>query len=113
MYYTHNKGKSVAAERFIITLKNKIYKEMIANDKKTYHSYLNMLVDDYNNTCCRSIDKKPINIDYSTLTEKTETNLKTPKFKVDYGFEITKYKNIFSKGYTKNWTKEIFVIESV
>ena len=65
---------------------------MIANDKKSYHSYLNMLVDDYNNTYCRSIDKQPINIDYSTLTEKTETN---PKFKVDYGFEITQYKKNF------------------
>ena len=57
--------------------------------------------------------KKPINADYSTLTEKVETNSKSPKCKVGDRVRITKYKNIFSKGYTKNWSKEIFVIDSV
>ena len=57
--------------------------------------------------------KKPINADYSALTEKNETNLKAPKFKVNDRVRITKYKNIFSKGYTENWSREIFIIDSV
>ena len=70
MYSTHNEGKSVIAERFIKTLKAKIYKKMTANDSKPYLSYLNKLVDQYNNTYHRSIDKEPINADYSAMTEK-------------------------------------------
>ena len=49
MYFTYNEGKSVIAERFIETLKTKIYKTMTANDSKSYLRYLNKLVDRYNN----------------------------------------------------------------
>ena len=55
---------------------------------------------------------KLITVHYSTLNEKIETNPKSPKFKVGKRTRITKYKNIFSKIYTKNWRKEIFVIYS-
>ena len=71
---------------------------MTANDSKSYLSYLSKLVDQYNNPYHRSINKKPINADYSALTEKIETNPKAPKFKVNGRVRITKYKNIFSKG---------------
>ena len=50
MYSTHNEGKSVIAERFIKTLKSKIYEKMTANDIKSYLPYLNKLVDQCNNT---------------------------------------------------------------
>ena len=86
---------------------------MTANNSKSYLSYLNKLVDQYNNTYHHSINKKPINADYSALTEKIETNLKAPKFKVNESVRITKYKNIFSKGYTENWSREIFINKSV
>ena len=66
------------------------------------NSYLKKLVDQYNNTYHHSINKKPINADYSALTEKIKTNLKAPKFKVNDRVRITKYKNIFSKDYTEN-----------
>ena len=49
MLSTHNEGKCVITERFIKTLKDKIFKEMIANDSKPYLSYLSKLVDQYNN----------------------------------------------------------------
>ena len=45
MYSTHNEDKSVIAERFVKTLKAKIYRKMTANDSKSYLSYLNKLVD--------------------------------------------------------------------
>ena len=50
MYSTHNEGKSLIAEKFIKTLKSKIYKKMTANDSKSYLPYLNKLVDQYNNS---------------------------------------------------------------
>ena len=73
---------------------------------------MNKLVDQYNNTYHHSINEKLINA-YSALTEKIETNSKAPKFKVNDRVRITKYKNIFSKGYTENWSREIFIIDSV
>ena len=51
MYSTHNEGKSVVAERFIKTLKNKIYKHMAAISKNFYYDFLNDIGDKYNNTC--------------------------------------------------------------
>ena len=108
MYSTHNEGKSVIAERFIKTLKSKIYKKMTANNKNSYLLYLNKLVDQYNDTYHHSINKKPTNADYSAFTEKIETNPKAPKFKVNGIVRITKYKNNFSKDYTENWSREIY-----
>ena len=113
IFLTYNEGKSVITERFIKTLKAKIYKKTTANDSKTYLSYLNKMIDQYNNTYHHSINKKPINADYSALTEPNETNSKVPKFKVNDEVRIAKYKNIFIKGYTENWSRGIFIIDSV
>ena len=55
---------------------------MTANNSKSYLSYLNKLVDQYNNTYLHSVNKEPSNADYSALTEKIERNPKVPKFKV-------------------------------
>ena len=82
---------------------------MRGNDSKSYLPHLNKLENQYNNTYHHSINKKPINIDYSALTEKTETNHKAHKFRV----RITKYGNIFSNSDTENWSREIFIIDSV
>ena len=66
---------------------------------------MNKLVDEYNNTYHRSIGKKNINGDYRALSERIETNPKGPKFKVCVRVRITKYNNIFSNDYTKNYSK--------
>ena len=83
MYFTHNEDKSVIAERFIKTLKAKIYERMTANDNKSYLFYLNKLVDQYNNNYHHHVNKNPIDADYSVLTEKIEVNSKAPKFIVN------------------------------
>ena len=85
---------------------------MTANDTKYFFSYLNKLADQYNNTYHLSINKKPINADYSALTKKIEIILKDPKFKVNDRVIITKYKNILNKGYTENFSREIFITGS-
>ena len=102
MYSTHKEDNSVIADRFIKTLKSKIYKKMTANDNKSYLPYLNELVDQYNSTYHHSNHLKHINADHSALTENFVSNPKAPKFKVNDRVRITKYKNIFSKGYTEN-----------
>ena len=59
MYSTYNEGKSVAAERFIRTLKNKLYKHMTATGKNVYHNVLDDIVNEYNNTKHSTIKMKP------------------------------------------------------
>ena len=85
---------------------------MTANYSKLVDK-INKLVDQYNKSCHHSINKKPINADYSALTEKIKTNLEAPKFKVNDKVGITKYKNIFSKCYTEDQSREICIIDSV
>ena len=84
---------------------------MATNDSKYYLPYFNNLVDQCNNTYHHSINKTPINVDCSALTEKIETNPKSPKYKVNYRVRVTKYKNIFRKGYTENWSRKVFSID--
>ena len=86
---------------------------MIANDSKSDLHYLNNKVNQYSNTYHDYIKKNPINADYSTLIGNIETNLKASKFKVNDRVTITKHKSIFSKVYTENWSREIFIINSV
>ena len=93
MFSTHNEGKSVITKRFIKTLKSKIYEKITANDSKSYLPYLNKSVDPYNNFYHHSINKKPINADYSASIEKNETNHKAAKFKVIGRVRVTRYKN--------------------
>ena len=82
---------------------------MTANDSKSYLGYLNKL-NGYNNIYHPSICKEPVNADYSVLTDEIESSHNVPKFKVGDRVRITKYKNIFSKSYSKNWSKEIWLI---
>ena len=63
---------------------------------------MNKLVDQYSNTYHQSVNKKPINADYSALTEDIESNPIAPKFKVNGRVRITKYKNIFRKVVKRN-----------
>ena len=114
MYSTHNEGKFAVAERFIRTLKNKIYKQMTAIFKNVYFDVLNDTVDKYNYTYHKTIKTKPINVkNYSSAESNEESNEKDSKFKVGDHVRISKYKNIFAKGYAPNWREEIFVVKKI
>ena len=111
MYSTFNEGKSVVAERFIRTLKNKIFKHMTAISKNVCFDVLDYIVNKYNNTVHRTIKMEPINVtDDSFVEYNEESNKKDPRFKVADHVRISKYKNIFAKGYSPNWYEEVFVI---
>ena len=114
MYSTHNEGKSVVAERFIRTLKSKIYKYMTSVSKNVYIDKLDDIVDEYNNTYHTTIKMKPIDVKNNTyINTSKKINYKDPKFKVGDRVRISKYKDIFAKGYMPNWSEEVFVIKKV
>ena len=57
---------------------------------------------------------KPIDVTSDSYAEYNEdSNEKDPKFKVDDHVRISKYKNIFAKGYTRNWSEEVFVVSKI
>ena len=114
MYSTHNEEKSLVAERFTRTLKSKIYKYMTLISKNVYIDKLDDIVDEYNNTYHTTIKMKPIYVkDNTCINADKEINNKDPKFKAGDRVRISKYKNIFAKGYMPNWSEEVFVIKKV
>ena len=99
MYSIYNEGKSVVAEKFITTLKNKISKYMTVVSKDVYFDVLDDIVNKYNNTVHRSIKMKPIDVTSDSYAEYNEDSNETkPKFKLRESVRISKYKNIFAKG---------------
>ena len=100
MYSIHNEGKSVAAEKFIRTLKAKTYRYMTSTPKKMYIDKLDDIVNEYNNTYHRTIKMKPVDVKDNTYIDPMElphANDKDLKFKVGDPLRLSKYKNIFTK----------------
>ena len=111
MYSMHNEGKSVAAERFIRTLKTKFYKYMTSVSQNVYIDKLDDIVGEYNITYHRTINMKPVDVEDNTYIDfEKEVN---PKFKVADYVRISKYKNIFAKGWMPNWSEEVFVVSKI
>ena len=105
---------TVVAERFIRTLKNKLYKHMTAVSKNMYYDVLDDIVKKHNNTWHSTIKMKPKDVGDNNLTEYVEeSNKKDPKFKVGDRVRISKYKNVFAKGYMRNWSEEVFVVNKI
>ena len=112
IYSTHNEGKSVVAERFIRTLKNKMYKYMSPVSKNLYTDKLDYVVNKYNNTYHSTIKMKPVDVKLSIHIDfNKENNEKDLKFKIGDHVRISKYKNIFAKSYTSNCSEDVFLIK--
>ena len=87
---------------------------MTSISKNVYIDKLDDIVDEYNNAYQTTIKMKPIDVkDNTNINADEEINNKDPKFKVGDRVRISKYKNIFAKGYTSNWSEEVFVIKKV
>ena len=94
--------------------KNKIFKQMTAFSKNVYFDVLDDIVNKHNNTVHRTIKKKPVDVISESYAEYNEDSYeKEPKFKVDDHVRISKYKNIFGKGNTQNWSEEVFIISKI
>ena len=123
MYSTFNEGKSVVAERFIRALKNKLYKHITATGKSVYYDVLDDVVNEYNNTKHSTIKMKPKDVKNDTTKLSAiarnkrvyidEYNKKSARYNVGDRVRISKFKNIFAKGYTPNWSREIFIINKI
>ena len=113
MYSTYNEGKSVVAERYIRTLKNKLYKHIMATGKNVYYDVLDDAVNKYNNNKHNTIKMKRIDVKNNKRVYTDEHNEKYSRFKVGDRVRVSKFKNIFTKGYTPNWSTEIFIVNKI
>ena len=87
---------------------------MTSISKNVYINKLDDIVNECNNIYHRTIKMKPVDVKDNTYIDfKKEVNDKNPKFKVGDHVRISKYKNIFAKGYTPNWSEEISVIKKI
>ena len=87
---------------------------MTSVSKNMYIDELDNIVSEYNNTYHKTIKMKPVDVKDNTYVDsKEEVNDKDPKFKVGDHVRISKYKNIFAKGYTPNWSEEVFVVSKI
>ena len=114
MYSTFNEGKSVVAGRFIRTLKNKLYKHMTATGKNVYYDVLDNIVNEYNNTKHNTIKMKPKDVkNDNKRVYIDEHNEKSARYNVGDRVRISKFKNIFAKGYNPNWSRELFIVNKI
>ena len=87
---------------------------MTSISKNVYIGKLHAIVNKYHNTYHTTIKMKPIDVkDNTYINTNKEINYKDPKFKVGDRVIISKYRNIFAKGYMPNWSEEVFVIKKV
>ena len=87
---------------------------MTSVSKNVYIDKLDDIVGEYDNTYHRTIKMKPIDVKDNTYIDfEKEVNDKDPKFKVGDHVRISKYKNIFAKGYTPNQSEDVFVMKKV
>ena len=122
LYSTENEEKASVVERWIRTMKEKMYKYFMANSTNVYIDVLPDLVKEYNNTRHSSIKMTPVQASKkeNELTvwrnfypEHLEIHEINSKFSVGDKVRISKKKKTFDKGYTTRWAEEIFTIVEV
>ena len=95
----------------LLFLKKNIYKYITSVSKNVYNDKLDDIVNKNNNTYHRTIKMKPSDIKSNTYIDSSKKiNDKDSKFKVGDIVRISKYKSITAKGYTPNWSEEVFLI---
>lgn len=122
MYSSYSNLKASIVERFNRTLKTEMWKKFTLNGNRKWVNLLDSLILQYNNRKHRTIGMKPIEVSHKNVkivlnrirSQKYYKNIKDePKFAVGDLVRISKSKHIFEKGYTPNWTTEIFTITKV
>ena len=121
LYHTENEEKSSVVERWNRTMKNRMWKMFTVNNNTVYFDKIDKLVNDYNNARHSSIKMTPVEASKKKNERKVWSNLYgdliylkpgKSKFSIGDKVRISKYKRqVFDKGYTPNWTEEIFVID--
>ena len=125
VYSTENEEKSSVCERWNRTIKDKMYKRFTMQNNTVYVDILPKILASYNNSRHRSIGMTPIQARkpenygkvyfnlYGDLARDNKKNDK-PAFVIGDRVRISKYKRVtFDKGYTPNWTEEVFIIDEI
>lgn len=119
-YSSFSSMKASVVERVNRTLKNLMWKAFTLQGNNKWLDLLPIVVEKYNNTVHGTIMMKPVDVNKRNENKilKTAFNhpkiaIKSNKFNVDDQVRISKYRTIFSKGYTQNWTNEIFTIHKI
>ena len=118
LYYTNSEMKASVVERFNRTLKERMWRYFTFSKDYKYIDILNDLIDSYNNTFHRSIKCTPNSVKKENSSKvylnlyglKNNDNTIAFKYNVGDHIRLAKYKRTFEKGYTNNWTREIFII---
>ena len=125
LYYINSEMKAAVAERVIRTLKEKLYRYFTFSQNHRYLENLQEIVDSYNNSYHRSIKTKPILVNKSSSKQifinlyGYDKNYDGPpkiskySYKLDDKVLISKVKKTFEKGYTRNWRKEVFIVDKI
>ena len=125
LYSTKNEEKSCIVERLNRSLKGAMWKYFSANNTYKYIDILQTFVDKYNNEFHESIKMTPVEASkkknenlvwrnlYDRTTERKRLAFESPKYAIGDKVRITKKKRQFEKGYTPNWTEEIFTISKI
>ena len=123
LYSTENEEKSSLAERFNRTIKQKMWKMFSANNNTIYFDKIDELLKNYNSSWHRSVKMTPIaasdiknkhHVFANLYSDEIYKQVKKPKFRIGDKVRISKYKRkLFDKGFTPNWTEEIFVINEI
>lgn len=121
-YSTYSVKKASIVERLIKTLKTKLYKYFsLIGNYKWVGKPLDDLVNSYNQTIHRTTKFKPNDVNLDTEAKVMENiqkaqsiqDFKLNKFRIGDCVRISKYKGVFHKGYTPNWSTELFTIKKV
>ena len=117
-YSTFSVLKSSVVERFNRTIKGKLWRQFSLRGEYKYYDILNKLTSEYNSTKHRTIGMKSRDVTLKDEKRLLDTvynhwfsKIKIPKFKVGDKVRISKYKHLFEKAYTPNWTTEIFTVK--
>ena len=122
MYSTENEEKSSVCERWNRTIKTQMWKQFTIQGNTMYLDMLPKILKQYNNTKHSSIKMTPIEaskkknegVVYFNLYGDMETLKQKPKFKIGDMVRISKYKRkVFDKGYTPNWSEEVFTVDKI
>ena len=86
---------------------------MTAGGKNVYYDVLDDIVNEYNNTKHNTIKIEPIDVKNNKSVYIYEHNEKDSRFKVGDRVRISKFRNIFAKRYTPNWSRELFIVDKI
>ena len=120
LYTVASELKASVVERFNRTFKEKMWRNFTARGKYIYHDVIDKIVNVYNNSYHRTIKMRPVDVDeknepeiYERVFSNKDQHSTKFKFNINDKVRISKYKSIFSKGYTSNWSEEIFIIDDL